>query len=188
MGSIPGPAQGVKDLVLLWAVGSDPKLLWLWCRLGAVAPIQPLAWKLPHALGCSPKKPTNQPNKKLPWKWLRGTWPLKTFRTSCWYPLRPPYAGLLHWQKLALLLLQGRQTTVGTGDSVFPWHTILVSRRPKLVTQIIPQISTRYSRKLRKHVLKQFIVLTVFTMGIIMRLCLIDSLVIFWLLSCVRGV
>ena len=24
-------------------------LLWLWCRQAAVAPIQPLAWELPHA-------------------------------------------------------------------------------------------------------------------------------------------
>ena len=25
--------------------GSDPALLWLWCRLAAVALIQPLAWE-----------------------------------------------------------------------------------------------------------------------------------------------
>ena len=29
--------------------GSDPMLLWLWCRLAAAAPIQPLAWELPYA-------------------------------------------------------------------------------------------------------------------------------------------
>ena len=28
-------------------LGSDPKLLWLWCRLVATAPIQPLAWDAP---------------------------------------------------------------------------------------------------------------------------------------------
>ena len=27
--------------------GSDPMLLWLWCRLAAVAPIGPLAWEPP---------------------------------------------------------------------------------------------------------------------------------------------
>ena len=27
--------------------GSDPMLLWLWHRLAAVAPTQPLAWELP---------------------------------------------------------------------------------------------------------------------------------------------
>ena len=46
-GSIPGPAQWVKDPALSSGVGhrrsSDPELLWLCCRLGATAPIQPLA-------------------------------------------------------------------------------------------------------------------------------------------------
>ena len=27
----------------------DPVLLWLWCRLTAAAPVQPLASELPHA-------------------------------------------------------------------------------------------------------------------------------------------
>ena len=29
--------------------GSDPELLWLWCRLVAAAPIRPLAWEAPYA-------------------------------------------------------------------------------------------------------------------------------------------
>ena len=40
-GSIPGLAQWV------W----DPALLWLWCRMAAVARIRPLAWELPYASG-----------------------------------------------------------------------------------------------------------------------------------------
>ena len=39
-GSIPGLAQWVNDLALLW----------LWCRL-ATAPIRPLAWEPPYATG-----------------------------------------------------------------------------------------------------------------------------------------
>ena len=35
--------------------GLDPVLLWLWCRLAAVALIQPLAWEL-QALGLALKK------------------------------------------------------------------------------------------------------------------------------------
>ena len=35
-----GLAQWVKD----------PVLLWLWCRLAAVAPIEPLAWEPPCAM------------------------------------------------------------------------------------------------------------------------------------------
>ena len=30
-------------------LSSDPELLWLWCRLAAIAPIQPLAWEAPKA-------------------------------------------------------------------------------------------------------------------------------------------
>ena len=41
VGLIPGLAQWIKDLVLLW----------LWHRPAAAVPIQPLAWKLPYAAG-----------------------------------------------------------------------------------------------------------------------------------------
>ena len=40
-GLISGLAQWVKNLALLW----------LWCRLAAIAPIQPLAWEPPYAVG-----------------------------------------------------------------------------------------------------------------------------------------
>ena len=35
---------------------SDPALLWLWRRPEATAPIQPLAWELPYAVGAALKK------------------------------------------------------------------------------------------------------------------------------------
>ena len=44
-GSIPRLNQWVKD----------PALLWLWCRLAAVAPIRPLAWEPPHAASATLK-------------------------------------------------------------------------------------------------------------------------------------
>ena len=48
--------------------GSDPELLWLWCRPVATAPIGPLAWEPPYAAGAAQeiakKKPTNQTNKQ----------------------------------------------------------------------------------------------------------------------------
>ena len=34
----------------------DPTLLWLWCRPAATAPIQPLAWELPYAVGAVLKR------------------------------------------------------------------------------------------------------------------------------------
>ena len=44
--------------------GSDPVLPWLWCRLAAVAPIRPLAWESPYAIGTALKSKT----KKKKWK------------------------------------------------------------------------------------------------------------------------
>ena len=45
-GLIPGLARWVKD----------PALLWLWCRLAAVALVQPLAWEPPYVLKKKKKK------------------------------------------------------------------------------------------------------------------------------------
>ena len=39
----------------LWC-SLDPTLLWLWCRSVATAPIRPLAWELPYAVGVTKKK------------------------------------------------------------------------------------------------------------------------------------
>ena len=33
--------------------GSDPALLWLWCRPAAIAPFQPLAWESSYAAGAA---------------------------------------------------------------------------------------------------------------------------------------
>jgi len=35
---------------------SDPALLWLWCRPAATAPIRPLAWEPPNAMGTALKR------------------------------------------------------------------------------------------------------------------------------------
>ena len=43
---IPGLCHSGKDLTLLW----------LWHKPPAAAPIQPLAWELPHAQGVALKK------------------------------------------------------------------------------------------------------------------------------------
>ena len=46
-GSIPGLANWVKDLVLVW----------LWCRPAAATPVGLLVWELPYALGMAKKCP-----------------------------------------------------------------------------------------------------------------------------------
>ena len=59
-------------------VNLDPMLLWLqlwlWCRLAAVAPIQPLAWEPPYGMGMAlrPKKKRKK-EKTLPWSSHSGS-------------------------------------------------------------------------------------------------------------------
>ena len=50
VGLIPGLAQWVKDLALLW----------LWSRPAATAPIRPLAWEPPYAVGAALEKAKRQ--------------------------------------------------------------------------------------------------------------------------------
>ena len=57
--SIPGIAHWVKGSGLAMSCGvglrcgSDPELLWLWCRPAAIVLLQPLAWELPYASGAA---------------------------------------------------------------------------------------------------------------------------------------
>ena len=44
--------------------GSDPELLWLWCRLAAVALIRPLAWEPPYAMGAAQEMAKRKKKKK----------------------------------------------------------------------------------------------------------------------------
>ena len=42
----------------------DPVLLWLWCRLAAVAPIRSLDWEPPYATGTALKSKKKKKRKK----------------------------------------------------------------------------------------------------------------------------
>ena len=44
--------------------GSDPALLWLWCRPAAIAPIRPLAWEPPSAPEAALEMAKRQKKKK----------------------------------------------------------------------------------------------------------------------------
>ena len=49
-GLTPGLTQGIAmSCGVGCRRGSDPMLLWLWCRLVSTAPIRPLAWESPYA-------------------------------------------------------------------------------------------------------------------------------------------
>ena len=54
--------------------GSDPPLLWLWCRPAATALIQPLAWEPPYAADVALKSTPPNKNKN------------KTLKNSYMYP------------------------------------------------------------------------------------------------------
>ena len=43
--------------------GSDLMLLWLWCRLAAIALIGPLAWEPPYAVGSALKSKKKKKKK-----------------------------------------------------------------------------------------------------------------------------
>jgi len=72
-GSIPGLAQWVKDPVSMSCGvgcrhGSDPELLlWLWRRPVATAPIRPLAWEPPYAVGAALEKAKKKKKGMLAW-------------------------------------------------------------------------------------------------------------------------
>ena len=53
-------------------LGSDPALLWLWCRTAAAAPIRPLAWEPLYARGAALKR---QIKTKIKTKTLEGVYP-----------------------------------------------------------------------------------------------------------------
>ena len=52
---------------------SDPALLWLWCRLAATAPIGPLAWEPPYAVGAAQEIAKRQKNNNNNNKSLRSS-------------------------------------------------------------------------------------------------------------------
>ena len=57
VGSTPGLTQWVKD----------PAMLWLWCRLAAIALTELLAWELPYASGVALKGKIKK-NKTKQWR------------------------------------------------------------------------------------------------------------------------
>jgi len=69
VGSVPALAQWVKrsGVAVSCGVGcrrgSDPALLWLWCRPVATAPIQPLAWEPPYAVGAAQRNSKKKKKK-----------------------------------------------------------------------------------------------------------------------------
>ena len=73
--------------------GSDPT--WLWCRLTATAPSQPLAWEPPYAAGKALKRQKDKKDQKK-----KKKNPLRT-RTMSYFPA-PNWQGLVATRTAAL--------------------------------------------------------------------------------------
>ena len=73
---IPGLTQRIKDSPLLEAIAlvkdatQIPRWLWLWCRLAAIAPLQPLAWDPPYMLQVWPYKHQKKKKKSFVWYFI----------------------------------------------------------------------------------------------------------------------
>ena len=62
---IPGLTHGIAmSYGVRRRCGSYPALLWLWHRPAATAPIRPLAWEPPYAMGAALGKTERQKDKK----------------------------------------------------------------------------------------------------------------------------
>ena len=76
-GSIPRLTQWVEDPAMSCGVGQrqglDLALLWLWHRLVAAAPIQPLAWESPYAVGAVLKKKKKRKKERNLVEWWGNT-------------------------------------------------------------------------------------------------------------------
>ena len=56
--------QCCRELWCSLQCGSDPALLWLWCRPPATAPLRPLAWEPPYASGAAQEMAKRQRKKE----------------------------------------------------------------------------------------------------------------------------
>ena len=64
--------------------GSDPTLLWLWCRPATTAPNWPLAWELLYAIGVPPPKSRKEERKEIKTTRAIFDWRRKTMKYYRW--------------------------------------------------------------------------------------------------------
>ena len=77
-------------------LGSDPALLWLWCRLVAAAQIRPLTWELPYAMGVALKRQNKEIKMFLSWRSHCGS---AEINPTCLHEVVDLIPGLAQWVK-----------------------------------------------------------------------------------------
>ena len=75
--------------------GSDPALLWLWCRLAATPQTGPQAWEPPYATGTALEKTKKKKKKKKSKYWYTIDFRyIYTCLCTCLYTLKGRSGGL----------------------------------------------------------------------------------------------
>ena len=73
-----------SGLAMKCGIGPDPGLLWLWRRLAAAAPIQPLAWELPYASSAALKSKKKERKKDRNVKIIQSSLTRSIGATPAW--------------------------------------------------------------------------------------------------------
>ena len=126
--------------------GSDPALLWQWCRPAATALVRPLAWEPPNATGVALKR---QKKKGILMLWAQQSLPLAVYSCvlsfcsgTCWVlgeaprqhkkGLRKASCVCVCWEShnsLGLSLAQGEVVSVGFDSITWCFVTSKTNQR-----------------------------------------------------------
>ena len=87
--------------------GLDPALLWLWHRPAAAAPIRPLAWELPCAVGVAPKRQKIKKGAMVK-SWDRG----HAYGDLCLHGVNLDLGISSQFQKLTVILSASSERTI----------------------------------------------------------------------------
>ena len=101
-------------------LGLDPVLLWLWCRLAAIAPIRPLAGEPPYAEGVALKR---QGKKKVTLKKKKY---MELLPLSFLYPLFLQWVCLyFHWDVILAFLVDFYRYILYSTLLIFVWFGLV---------------------------------------------------------------
>ena len=118
--------------------GSDPELLWLWCRPAATAPIRPLAWEPPHATSAALKRHTHTHTKK------KKIFSLISWRCSLWFSSRSFLAWLLDLYPPVVDVSMWCEVGVNAHILSYRWLLSLASLIGKVMLFVHPAVCLNY--------------------------------------------